>query len=624
MAGMPPTGYAGLMAAAASACVRNLRATAVLLAVVAVLAASSSMAAAAPPTVTLGGVAVTGVSWPTTPGVNAFLGIEYAASPQGSLRWFPPQQPGVISPDATHYGSACPQTLGAGGTLPQIQTALVTGAGPSYQFVDQSEECLFLNVFVPASATPSSKLPVFFWIHGGALVTGTGAQYDASQMVLDNDIVVVTINYRLGALGWLAQTSLEPGQNGIVAPGIFMHPGDAGNYGLMDQQFAMAWVRANISAFGGDPDKVTIGGESAGGLSTLANLTSMSTAPGLFRAAIIQSGAYMLHSVPSKSGYESEFGDGFAAALSCSTGQGPAADFACLQGTQLPAVLTAQTAVFSDFGISPDSGTKILPNSLQQALATGAFIRVPVVHGTNANEGRLFEPALIPFAADAATVIAAGGPANYDLAQPNVFCGGAPCTYSQEIGLFLGELGLPLPPPFLTLLSRAYPLSKFPDPYLPNDAPSADEALAQIFTDLVFACNALDAHVELTKFVPVYAYEFNDPEAPPFGSVVTPPNNQFGYPTASQHAAELQFLFDFGTPLTSGELTLASAMQGYWANFVKNLTPNGGPLMPWLSFVHFGAVQQLVPAPGVPGPSFSFGAEHFCPFWAPILAREST
>jgi para-nitrobenzyl esterase len=264
-----------------------------------------------------------------------------------------------------------------------------------------------------------------------------------------------------------------------------------------------------------------------------------------------------------------------------------------------------------------------LPNSLLQALSSGAFIRVPVLSGTNANEGRLFEPGLIPFAADAATVIAAGGPANYDLAHPNTFCGGASCSYAQEIGLFLGELGLPLPPPFLTLLSHAYPLSKFPDPYLPNDAPSADEALAQIFTDLVFSCNALDAHVELSEFVPVYAYEFNDPQAPPFGSVVAPPNDQFGYPTASQHSAELQFLFNFATPLTSSELTLASAMQSYWANFVRSLTPNGGSVTQWLSFVHFGAVQQLVPPPGVPGPSFSFDAEHFCPLWEPFLARQS-
>jgi len=323
----------------AIAFVRNLRAMAVPLALVAVLAATLSPAAAAPPTVTLGGVTVTGINWPTTPGVDAFLGIEYAASPQGGLRWSPPQPLGVVSPDATHYGSACPQTLGAGGTLPQIPTALVIGPGPAVQDVDQAEDCLFLNVFVPASATPSSKLPVFFWIHGGALVTGTGAQYDASQMVLNNDIIVVTINYRLGALGWLAQNSLQPGQNGIVKLGGFMNPGDAGNYGLMDQQFAMAWVRANIAAFGGAPAKITIGGESAGGLSTLANLASTRTAPGLFRAAIVQSGAYMLRDLPSKSNYESEFGDGFVAALSCDTGAGPAADFACLQGSQLPAVL---------------------------------------------------------------------------------------------------------------------------------------------------------------------------------------------------------------------------------------------------------------------------------------------
>jgi para-nitrobenzyl esterase len=605
---------------------RRFGLTTVTLAVVAALGGGPSpAAAAAPPTVTLGGVTVTGIDWPSTPGVSAFLGLEYAASPQGNLRWFPPQPLPLdrLNPDATHFGSACPQAVAADGTLPQIQTALVTGPGPTFQFVEQAEECLFLNVFVPATAPPSSKLPVFFWIHGGALVSGTGAQYDPSQMALSNNIIVVTINYRLGALGWLAQASLEPSQNGVVSAGSFMDPDDAGNYGLMDQQLAMAWVRANIAAFGGDPTKVTIGGESAGGLSTFANLASTNTAPGLFRGAIIQSGAYMLHDLPSESSYEAKFGDAFVGALSCTSSSGAPTEFGCLQASDLSDILTAQGAVFGSFGISPDSGTKMLPRGLRQAFSAGAFIHVPVLHGTNANEGRLFEPALIPFAASPATVIAAGGPANYDLTNANAFCGGGPCTYPREIELFVGELGLPTTPAFVNLLSREYPLRNFPDRYLPNNAPSSDEALAQIFTDLVFACNAFDADVELNKFVPVYAYEFNDPNAPPFGAPVQAPNDVFGFPTASQHGAELQFLFNLGTPLTPEELTLASEMQGYWANFVKTLTPNGSSLMPWLPFGSFGSVQELVPSPDVPGPSFLFPFQHFCPTWQPILNAES-
>ena len=185
-----------------------------------------------------------GIPSPSNPAaVDVFFGIRYAAAPQGTARWTPPQPPtpptGTVL--AEFPGPACPQ---AGSTAP----------------LPQSEDCLFLNVYVPATATTHSHLPVYLWIHGGALVTGTGADYDPSVMVAENNIVVVTINYRLGALGWL----VEPG---LLAetPSFFQNVGDAGNYGLMDQQFALKWVQRNISAFGGDPDNVTIFGESGGG-----------------------------------------------------------------------------------------------------------------------------------------------------------------------------------------------------------------------------------------------------------------------------------------------------------------------------------------------------------------------
>jgi para-nitrobenzyl esterase len=202
-----------------------------------------------------------GVPSPSAAGVNAFFGIRYALAP----RWMPPESPPVPASAvvAAIPGPACPQPAS---TAP----------------LPQSEDCLFLNVYVPAGGAARAKRPVFVWIHGGALVTGTGAIYDPSAMVAANDIVVVTINYRLGALGWL----VEPG---LLAAGssFFQNVGDAGNYGLMDQQFALQWVQRNIARFGGDPNKVTIGGESAGGLSVLSNLASTTTAHGLFRGAIV-------------------------------------------------------------------------------------------------------------------------------------------------------------------------------------------------------------------------------------------------------------------------------------------------------------------------------------------------
>ncbi|MGC1478771.1 MAG: carboxylesterase family protein [Terriglobales bacterium] len=575
-----------------------------ILPLAALFLAALSLASASAQTVVTDTGTFTGIPSPTDPtAVGVFFGIRYAAPPEGAARWTPPQPPtpppGTVLADFP--GPACPQ---AGSTAP----------------LPQSEDCLFLNVYVPATATPHSKLPVYLWIHGGALVTGTGADYDPSVLVAENNIIVVTINYRLGALGWL----VEPGLLATTA-NSFQNVGDAGNYGLMDQQFAMHWVQRNISGFGGDARKVTIGGESAGGLSVSSNLVSTTTAAGLFRGAIIESGAYMLHDVPSEAVYGAIFGPYFDGALGCA----PPNDAPCLQAAPVASILAAQDAVFGANGISPDFGTKVLPRALQPALSTGEFIRVPVLQGTNANEGRLFEPLDFPFDSTFPNILAAGGPANFDLSNPNTFCE-AVCTYPQEINLFLGVLGIPAAentPAFGAAVAAEYPLANFPDPYLPGDAPSSDEALAQVFTDLVFACNGSDSNIDLSFFVPVFGYEFNDPNAPPtvgFGTVVAPPNDVFGYPTASEHAAELQFLFNFGTTLNTDEQQLAGEMKTYWGNFVNT----GDPNLPrhvsfWLPFNLFGAVQDLTPGPRVPIPYFSFREEHFCRTWQPFIAAET-
>ena len=542
-------------------------------------------------------------------GVDVFLGIRYAASPAGAARWTPPQPP---TPRHGHVlantpGPACPQPVS---TAP----------------LPQSEDCLFLNVYVPKNATEQSQLPVFLWIHGGALITGTGAFYDPSVMVAQNNIIVVTINYRLGALGFL----VEPGLL-ATSSSFFENAGDAGNYGLMDQQFALQWTQANIAGFGGDPGKVTVGGESAGGLSTSSHLASTTTAVGLFRSAIIESGAYMLHNLPSELTYEETFGAAFDQALGCT----PPNDAPCLRAASVPNILAAQTAVFGANGISPDFGTRVLPLPLQQAFSTGQFIQVPVLQGTNANEGRLFEPLEFPFASTLPNIIAAGGPANYDLNNPNTFCE-APghqnpvkCTYPQEIHLYLGLIGFPSAlntGPFDHTLAQMYPLANFPDHYLSNDAPSSDEALSQIFIDLVFSCNGSDSNIDLSFFVPVFGYEFNDPNAPPvpgYGNVAVPPNDVYGFPSASEHASELQFLFNFGTSLSNDELQLAGEMKTYWGNFVNTGDPNRPSYSSrWLPFNFTGAVQDLIPGPGRPHPFFDFRPEHFCRFWEPIISAE--
>jgi para-nitrobenzyl esterase len=180
--------------------------------------------------------------------VREFLGVPYAAAPVGDLRWRPPQPAaswhGVRS--ATQFGAHCAQN-----------------AGP-FGVASGTEDCLFLNVFQPRFALPGAPAaPVMVWIHGGALVVGESDDYNPTALV-QRGVIVVTINYRLGALGFLAHPALAS-----ESP-----QGAAGNYGLMDQQAALQWVQRNIRNFGGNPHNVTIFGESAGGLSVHSQLVS--------------------------------------------------------------------------------------------------------------------------------------------------------------------------------------------------------------------------------------------------------------------------------------------------------------------------------------------------------------
>jgi len=584
-------------------------------------------------------------------GVNVFFGIRYGQAPVGTLRWKPPQapNPGQGSIVADKPGPTCTQ------------------GRPT-----DDEDCLFLNVYTPSNATANSKLPVFIWIHGGALVNGAGSDYDPSVMVADNDIIVVTINYRLGSLGFLAASVLA-----ATEPNAFQNVGDAGNYGFMDQQFAMAWVQQNIAAVGGDPTTVTIGGESAGGLSVSSHLASTNTFRGLtgrdlFGGAIIESGAYMYHDVPSLATYQT---------LSNTFAQQDANQFcngnltlACLQGLTAAQVF-ANEQDFGGFGIAPNFGTKILPLDLHTAFSTGRMNHVPVLQGTNANEGRLFEPSFFPSVLTSpfgtpATIFAAGGPASFDLQERNILCAVpqfssniAKCNYLQEIQFFLQTLVTATPSnqgptsPFTEKVVAAsataesqYPIANFHNFVPPITSSIAglnnnfgggnvDEALSQIFTDFVFACNGFDSNSDLSNQVPVFAYEFNDPNAPTLGApgVPGPGANGSGFTTASQHAAELQYIFNFGANFTAAQATLANQMKTYWANFVKTGNPNnrGNATLVSLKasrdqlpfWKHFNTedfqVESLTPpglvTPQGPNPFNTFRAEHFCATWEPLL-----
>src|SRR5690242_7178565 len=298
----------------------------------------------------------------TTAGtVEEFLGIPYAAPPTGHLRWRPPQPPaewhGVR--DARQFGPSCPQP-----------------ASPFAPPGPMSEDCLYLNVSTPTlpggdgdHRLPRGEgrhgLPVLLWIHGGGLTTDAGRDYDPAKLAADG-VVAVTINYRLGALGFLAHPALAS------RPG-----GPAGNYGLMDQQAALRWVRDNIARFGGSPHNVTIAGESAGGLSVLAHMVSAGSR-GLFQKAIIQSGSFALNQQPLATAEAA--GEAFAAQAGC-----PDQTAACLR--HLPVSDLVNPNFIEIPGVVDG---KVLTEPIGTALAAGRFARVPVLNGTNHEEEALF------------------------------------------------------------------------------------------------------------------------------------------------------------------------------------------------------------------------------------------
>jgi para-nitrobenzyl esterase len=214
-------------------------------------------------------------------GVNIFLGVPFAAPPVGDLRWAPPKPPaswGSQPRQAKAFGAACTQTLAPGGRA-QWTSEYMTPEGPGV-----SEDCLYLNVWTPAdlagAARPVASLPVLFYIYGGGFNEGSGAVavYNGVNLA-KKGLVVVNVNYRVGSLGFMAHPELTVEQGGA-----------SGNYGIQDQIAALRWVHDNIAAFGGDPAKVTLAGQSAGAMSEQALLVSP-VAKGLFRGAIIQSPA---------------------------------------------------------------------------------------------------------------------------------------------------------------------------------------------------------------------------------------------------------------------------------------------------------------------------------------------
>jgi|SRR5579859_141267 len=511
-------------------------------------AAEAGAAAAASggnPTVTTSDGAVRGAAVPGST-VDAFLGLPYAAPPTGNMRWRPPQPPaqwqGVR--DATSFAPSCPQN-------PTLNPFLPPGL--------TSEDCLYLNVYTPTLRHNASR-PVLVWIHGGALTEDAGRNYDGSELAADG-IVVVTINYRLGALGFLAHPALASRPDG-----------PAGNYGLMDQQAALRWVQANIGRFGGDPHNVTIAGESAGGLSVLAQLVSPGSR-GLFQRAIIQSGSFALNQEPLAAAEAS--GEAFAAQAGC-----PDQTAECLRHLPVSTLLAHQSGVYIP---SVVDGT-VLTESIGTALADGRFARVPILNGTNYDEERIF----VSFGH------AISGGTNVMIPGGAVTAG----SYQSDIAAVLG-----VPAARAAAIAAEYPPAAYPSPAV---------AFSALVGDANFACPALRIDQWTSQRVPVFAYEFNDDSAP---LRFTPP--LVGPPVAT-HGSELQYLFDLPNAPVAGTLNadqeaLAASMRAAWASFAASGNP-GSTAVPWPAFSDGAQMLSLVPPR--PQAEADFAAGHHCSFWA--------
>jgi para-nitrobenzyl esterase len=309
--------------------------------------------------------------------LRVFKGLPYALAPEGSRRWRPPESLPTWKGerDATQFGPACYQPKSGPGNIYADDPATM------------SEDCLSLNIWAPKNAR---KAPVLVWIHGGALTTGSSSEsvYDGAALA-NRGLVVVSINYRLGVLGYLAHPELSAESS----------QGISGNYGLLDQIAALHWVKTNIASFGGDAANVTIAGESAGGLSVMYLLTSPA-ARGLFAKAIAQS-AYMI-STPELKG--SHFGDPPSEAIGVTlAGRLGASNLAALRAMS-PADLTnaAGPAGFLAFGTIDG---RILPRQLVEVFDRGEQAKVPTLAGFNSGEIRSLRFLAPPIPPDASTYI---------------------------------------------------------------------------------------------------------------------------------------------------------------------------------------------------------------------------
>lgn len=494
----------------------------------------------------------------------AFMGIPYAKPPVGDLRFAPPEPAdaweGTL--EASEFGQDCPQS------------------GSAFNgFVDSlNEDCLYLNVYTPSEG---ENHPVMVWIHGGAFVTGSGGAAYEPQRLVEQGVVVVTLNYRLGALGFVPVAGLPEGN---------------GHFGLMDQQLALQWVQDNIGQFGGDAGNVTIFGESAGGHSVLSQMVSAGAntgSEGLFHKAIVQSGAYQPAQLSRFVG-EMFYGAPFLAATGCEAGDGVAD---CLRGKTVEEILAAQGSTW----YNPTWGEGMLPHSIQHALTSNLMPQsVPVMTGHNLNEGRLF------VALDEIPSILAGSPDPLD-------------SYEDYVAAVGGLLAAD---------PRGLDIVQIANDYLAQqeegDPARFSLASAAIQTAWLFACDQFDQMDNLAgQNITTYGYWFTDTDAPSLFPLELMPALSFDLGAA--HALEIQYVLNTEETMrergaSDEQIALSERMIDYWVQFARYGNPSAADgTANWSTYNSSEQLMELNPA--TLGTAALVDAEdayeaHQCGYWA--------
>lgn len=456
--------------------------------------------------------------------VHVYRGIPFAAPPVGDLRWRPPQpaQAWTGVRECYAFGSAAPQKLS-----PMLATFPGMALGAA-----MNEDCLYLNVWTPARRT-GEPLPVLVWIHGGGYTMGAGSQrlYDGEDLAR-RGAVVVSINYRLGALGFLAHPELSAESPQLAS----------GNYGLLDQIAALEWVQRNAAAFGGDKDRVTILGESAGGGSVFSLLASP-LAKGLFHRAIAQSGPTLnfVHLKKSNYGFPTAEEMGVEFAKSCGMAEGPG-QIAALRQASAEQLLKATPAMeeqreFNMRGnllkMAPVVDGWVLAEDAMTAFAAGRVGDVPLLVGANRDEGTMF-------------ALMAKMPKNVE-------------EYTTGVERNFGAVA----PQILA----AYPA---------QDAAQARKAVTDMVGDVIFVAPARFVARSTAGGAPCWLYHFTRPPAGPTGKMM-----------GAHHGAEIAYALDnleLTTGVSAGDEQLRDTMVGYWLQFAATGNPNRDGLPEWPAY----------------------------------------